>query len=61
MDLKDVKETDVWELYQKSVNYMQMEEIYSDTDKNYRFYNGDQCQERHRSESDPCSDQLLRI
>lgn len=42
MDLKDVKETDEWELYQKSVNYMQMEEIYSDTDKNYRFYNGDQ-------------------
>lgn len=42
MDLDDVKETDIWQLYQKSVNFMQRRNIYSDTDINYRFYNGDQ-------------------
>lgn len=42
MDLDDIKETDVWQLYQKSVNFMQRRNIYTDTDINYRFYNGDQ-------------------
>lgn len=42
MDLNELKETDIWTLYQKSVNFMQRRGIYSDTDKNFRMYNGDQ-------------------
>ena len=42
MDEKDLKQTDIWELYEKAVRYMSMRNIYTDTDRNYRMYNGDQ-------------------
>ncbi len=42
MDLKGLKETDVWILYQKHLNFMNMRNIFSDTDLNNRMYNGDQ-------------------
>lgn len=42
MDLEELKETETWLLYKKSENFMQRRNIYSDTDLNYRMYNGDQ-------------------
>ena len=42
MDLETLKEKDIWALYQQSKNYCYEIRMYSDTDKNYRFYNGDQ-------------------
>ena len=42
MDLDELKETKVWELYQKHVDFMHLRGIYTDTDVNYRMYNGDQ-------------------
>lgn len=42
MDLQELQETDIWTLYQKHVNFMNLRNIYTDTDKNYRMYNGDQ-------------------
>lgn len=42
MDIQEIKETGVWQLYEKGRNYHRMTGIYTDTDKNYRFYNGDQ-------------------
>lgn len=42
MDLKELKETDIWTLYEQSKNYCTMTNMFSETDKNYRFYNGDQ-------------------
>lgn len=42
MDLNEVKETDVWELYERGRNYNRLKGLYSDTDKNYRMYNGNQ-------------------
>lgn len=42
MNLEDVKTTDLWNLYEQGRNYCRMINMYSDTDKNYRFYNGDQ-------------------
>lgn len=42
MDLQEIRETDIWTLYQKSVDYCRMMGMYGDTDKNYRMYNGDQ-------------------
>lgn len=41
-DLKDLQKTDEWDLYQQAVQYMSIFNIYEDTNKNYRFYNGDQ-------------------
>lgn len=42
MDLKELQETDTWTLYKKCSDFMHKRNIYSDTDKNYRMYNGDQ-------------------
>lgn len=42
MDLYELKETDIWELYEKGRNYNRLKNLYSDTDKNYRMYNGNQ-------------------
>lgn len=42
MDIKEVKETPIWSLYEKGRNYHRQMGIYSDTDRNYRFYNGNQ-------------------
>ena len=42
MDIREVKETPVWQLYEKGRNYHRMTGIYTDTDRNYRFYNGNQ-------------------
>ncbi len=42
MDTKELQETNIWTLYEKGRNYNRMLNVYSDTDKNYRMYNGDQ-------------------
>ena len=42
MDIKELQETDLWALYQKHIDFMHLKHIYSDTDLNYRMYNGDQ-------------------
>ncbi len=42
MDIEELKQTDIWELYEKSRNYCRLINMYTDTDRNYNFYNGDQ-------------------
>ena len=42
MNYDELKETSIWCLYEKARNYNNMIGIYTDTDKNYRMYNGDQ-------------------
>ena len=42
MDLRDIQETPIWTLYEKGQNYHRLTGIYTDTDRNYRMYNGDQ-------------------
>ena len=42
MDLEDIQETGIWQLYEKGRNYNRMMGVYTDTDRNYRFYNGNQ-------------------
>lgn len=42
MDIEELKQTDIWTLYEQSRNYCRLLNMYSDTDRNYRFYNGDQ-------------------
>ena len=42
MDIKEIKETDIWALYEKGRNYHRLTGVYVDTDKNYRMYNGNQ-------------------
>lgn len=42
MDIQEIQETDIWQLYEKGRNYHRLTGIYTDTDRNYRMYNGDQ-------------------
>ncbi len=42
MDSQEIKQTSIWQLYEKGRNFHRMRGIYTDTDRNYRMYNGDQ-------------------
>ena len=42
MDIKEIVETDVWQLYQKSMDFLNERNLYEETDVCNRFYIGDQ-------------------
>jgi hypothetical protein len=42
VNIEEIKQTTVWDLYEKGRNYHRQTGIYVDTDRNYRMYNGDQ-------------------
>ena len=42
LDEKDIPKTDTWELFEKGRNYLNKMGVYTDTDLNYRMYNGNQ-------------------
>lgn len=42
MDIQDIQVTPIWALYEKGQNYHRRIGIYTDTDRNYRFYSGNQ-------------------
>lgn len=42
MDIQEIKQTAIWDLYEKGRNYHRRTGIYVDTDRNYRMYNGNQ-------------------
>ena len=42
MDRQEIRETPIWSLYEIGQNYHRRTNIYSDTDRNHNFYNGNQ-------------------
>ena len=42
LDLDDIQETPIWQLYDKGRNYHRITGVYTDTDRNYQMYNGNQ-------------------
>lgn len=42
MDNQEIRETAIWKLFEKGRDYHRRTGIYTDTDRNYRMYNGDQ-------------------
>lgn len=42
MDIQEIRNTAIWELYEKGRNYHRLTGIYTDTDRNFRMFNGDQ-------------------
>lgn len=42
MDIKELEETDIWQLFERNRNYNNQVKLYTDTDRNYRMYNDDQ-------------------
>ena len=42
MDIREIAETQVWQLFEKGRNFHRRKGIYADTDRNNNFYNGNQ-------------------
>ena len=60
MDLNEIKETDIWGLYEKGRNYHRRIGIYTDTDKNYRFYNGNQWEGAKLGDVEPVQKNFIK-
>ena len=60
MDIREIKETAVWSLYEKGRNYQRMTNIYTDTDRNYRMYNGNQCHGAQLGDVEPVQKNFIK-
>lgn len=60
MDLREIRETTVWQLYEKGRNYHRMTGIYVDTDKNYRMYNGNQWEHAKLGDVEPVQKNFIK-
>ena len=56
----EIKNTEVWELYQRGQNYHRLTNIYTDTDRNYRFYNGDQWEGAKLGDVEPIQKNFIK-
>ena len=60
MDLQAIKETTIWSLYEKGRNYHRMTGVYTDTDRNYRFYNGNQWEGAKLGDVEPVQKNIIK-
>ena len=60
MDLQEIKETPIWNLYEKGRNYHRRVGIYTDTDRNYRMYNGNQWDGAKLGEVEPVQKNFIK-
>ncbi len=60
MDIHDIVETDVWQLYEKGRNYHRITGLYKDTDRNYRFYNGNQWEGAKLGDVEPVQKNFIK-
>ena len=60
MDIKEIKETPIWGLYEIGRNYHRMTGIYVDTDRNYRMYNGNQWEGAKLGDVEPVQKNFIK-
>ena len=60
MDTKEIEKTNLWSMYEKGVNYNRMQNMYTDTDRNYRFYNGNQWEGLKSGTIEPVSFNVIK-
>lgn len=60
MNKQDILETSVWRLYEKGQDYHRTTGIYTDTDKNYRMYGGDQWAGAKLGEIEPVQKNFIK-
>ena len=60
MDIREIKETPIWGLFEKGRNYHRMTGIYVDTDRNYRFYNGNQWEHAKLGDVEPVQKNFIK-
>ena len=60
MDIREIKETPIWGLYEKGRNYHRQTGIYVDTDRNYRMYNGNQWEHAKLGDVEPVQKNFIK-
>jgi hypothetical protein len=60
VDINEIKETPIWGLYEKGRNYHHLTSIYTDTDRNYRMYNGDQWEGAKLGDVEPVQKNFIK-
>ena len=60
MDINEIQETPIWTLYEKGRNYHRQTNIYTDTDRNYRFYNGNQWEGAKLGDVEPVQKNFIK-
>lgn len=61
MDItREIQETPIWSLYEKGRNYHRRIGIYTDTDRNYRFYNGNQWEGAKLGDVEPVQKNFIK-
>ena len=60
MDIREIQETPIWGLYEKGRNYHRRVGIYVDTDRNYRFYNGNQWEGAKLGDVEPVQKNFIK-
>lgn len=58
--LRELQETEIWDLYEKGRNYHRRIGIYTDTDRNYRFYNGNQWEGAKLGDVEPVQKNFIK-
>ena len=60
MDIQEIQETSIWQLYEKGRNYHRLVGIYADTDRNYRFFNGNQWEGAKLGDVEPVQKNFIK-
>ena len=60
MDNKQIEETSIWSLYEKGRNYLRLIKAYTDTDRNYRMYNGNQWEGAKLGDVEPVQKNFIK-
>ncbi len=60
MDIQEIKQTPIWELFEKGRNFHRRLGIYTDTDRNYRMYNGNQWEGAKLGDVEPVQKNFIK-
>lgn len=60
MDIHELQETPIWQLYTKGQNYHRITGIYTDTDRNFNFYNGNQWEGAKLGDVEPVQKNFIK-
>ncbi len=60
MTTEQIRETPIWQLYDKGRNYHRRIGIYTDTDRNYRMYNGNQWEGAKLGDVEPVQKNFIK-
>ena len=60
MRTEEIKQTEIWDLYEQGRNFHRMMGVYVDTDKNYRMYNGNQWDKAKLGDVEPVQKNFIK-